>query len=241
MIQVRHANYGVLFAAMIKGSGSLLTDYDEEGNYLPFLTTEEILKQLLKFGFYIKYDVKSNLPSSVFSFLARIDDIGYDKITRVGVAKRNREGSRICEETVLVFKACPENSDILKYGAVISKSTLDAKLEANIAMNVTHEEDMVWDWLNYTANISDILDENTDPNDEFETQENIQVKQTFYIPLPNEGFESYVTPTREDDTDQPPLDNVDSYTDYPSDNYMDPDNYVDESGLYVGPRDNSGF
>lgn len=221
---------------MIKGSGSLLTDYDEEGNYLPFLTTEEILKQLLKFGFIIKYDVKSNLPSPVFSFLARIDDLGYDKITKVVVVKKGLEGTRIREQVVLVFKAVPDNMDILKFGVVISQATLAKKLEANIVMNVTHEEDMTWDWLNYTANISDILDENIDPNDEFKTEENIKVGQNFYIPLPNEGYESYVTPTREDDTDQPPIDSSNSVLDA-NDQLPYDDGYVDENGLYIGPRD----
>ena len=61
---------------MIDGDGELVTKKDEDGKYLPFMTTDEILKQLAKFGFYVRYDVKSSLPNETFVFLQHISLLG---------------------------------------------------------------------------------------------------------------------------------------------------------------------
>ena len=42
---------------MIDGSGRVLSDTTEEGAPLPFMTTDRILLELQRFGFYITYDV----------------------------------------------------------------------------------------------------------------------------------------------------------------------------------------
>lgn len=169
-LHVNHVNYGVLFAAMINGSGSLLSNETEDGYDIPFMTTEQILTELQRFGFYVKYDVKSNLPQDVISFLATIDNLGYDKITRVAVETKQPGGSVIWKPTILVFKAVPENDDILTFDCRLTRTKFNKKLADNVIMNVTHEPDLEWDWLNYICNISDILDENIDPVDGFETQ-----------------------------------------------------------------------
>lgn len=154
---------------MIRGTGSLITDVDEEGNDIPFLTTEEILKQIAKFGFFVTYDVKSNLPPKVITYLSELYNLGYDKITEVYLGSTTESGSRVWRPTVLVIKSCQDNDDILTFDCKLTQKKFQNKLAANSIVNVTHEEGMEWDWLHYIANISDLLDENIDPRDDFET------------------------------------------------------------------------
>ena len=191
MIKVNHANYGVLFAAMINGSGSLISKEDEEGNDLPFLTTEEILKQLEKFGFYIEYNVESNLPSNVIAYLSELYNLGYDKITQVYLESTSVSGSKVWRPTVIVMKSYQDNDDLLTFNCRLFRDKFYKKLEANSIINVTHEDNMEWSWLNYIANISDLLDENIDPVDEYQTETNIEDDDSAPQVEP-EGYTVYV-------------------------------------------------
>lgn len=203
MLSVNHVNYGTLFATMIKGTGSLITTEDEDGNDLPFLTTEEILKQLMKFGFYIEYDVKKNLPSEMLAFLATIDNLGYDKITRIALESYTPDGQKTWRPTVIVMKS-EGNTDLLVFDCKVTRKVFNEKLTANIVMNVTHEEDMDWSWLTYIANIEDILDENVDPSDEFD-------------PIPSRHH-------------WPPISSDTSYTEYDSEVVEDDEPVPDQPG-----------
>lgn len=176
---------------MIKGSGSLISEEDEEGVIIPFLTTEEILKQIEKFGFIVKYDLKSNLPDNVIAYLSELYNLGYDKITKIIVDTVNKDGDRIKKPTIIVMKSDQGNDDLLTYGSIISFNKFAKKLSDNSVMNVTDEPNMVWDWVTYMFNISDILDENIDPTDDFETQTDIHTGHlTPYSETP-EGYTVY--------------------------------------------------
>lgn len=145
---------------MIEGSGSLISDVDEEGLDLPFMTTDQILRELQRFGFIIFYDVKKNLPSPILSFLSTVNDLGYDKITRVALQTKTASNGVIWAPTILVIKS-EFNLDLLEFDCKLTRKDFNQKLSDNVIMNVTHEEGMKWDWVNYTANIDDLLDENT--------------------------------------------------------------------------------
>lgn len=147
---------------MINGSGSLITEVDEEGNPIEFLSTEEILKQLMKFGFYITYDVKTNLPEPTLAFLYKVMNLGFDKITRVARETRDVSGNRIWRPTVIVMKS-EFNTDLLVFDCKVTSTVFNAKLLANSIMNVTDESNIDWRWLAYMANISEILEENDYP------------------------------------------------------------------------------
>lgn len=174
-MQVNHSSYGTLFSAVVKGGGKLLSSKDEKGNDLPCMTTEEILKEIQRFGFYVTYDVKSNLPMNTIAFLSTIDNLGYDKITKVGIQYR-KDGEKYIKPAILVFKS-EYNHDILNFECIISEHKYLDKLSANSIMDVTHEKDIQWDWVKYIANISDILEENIDPTDDFETQTDIETDE----------------------------------------------------------------
>lgn len=187
---------------MIKGSGSLISDNDEKGLPIPFLTTAEVLKQIEKFGFIVEYDLKSNLPDQVISYLSMLYNLGYDKISQIGVRTRNEKGQLIIRPTVIVMKSCEATIDLMKFNRVITEKEFSQKLDLNVVINVTNEPDMVWDWLTYMANIRDILEENIDPTDDFETKTNaktghMQPYQGAEIATP-EGFSIYIG---EDDDD----------------------------------------
>ena len=161
---------------MIDGSGRILNDKTEQGVPLPFMTTDRILLELQRFGFYIKYDVRSNLPDNILAFLATVDNLGYDKISQVLLETKIGNETKWLP-TPIVFKAVESNNDILTFNCKLSRAKFDKKLEANTLMNISVEKGMKWDWLKYIANIEDILNENIDPKDEFETKTNIQTGQ----------------------------------------------------------------
>lgn len=209
VIQVNHSAFGTLFAGMIKGSGNLICDEDEEGNAIPFFTTDQILTELQRFGFYVTYDVKSNLPMNTLSFLATVDNLGYDKITRVALETFDKLGQKKWKPTILLIKS-EANPDLLEFDCKLVQKKFQEKLAANTIMNVTDEPNLSWDWVAYIANISDILDENVDPVDEFITDSNIESgkeEQPAQPPFPphidNEGFTAYEEPDdSEEDTEE---------------------------------------
>jgi hypothetical protein len=90
---------------MIEGSGELITKQDEEGYDIPFLSTEQILQQLEKFGFIIDYNVRSNLPDKTIDFLATIDNLGYDRITRILLQQNDKYGNLMWKPAIVVYKS----------------------------------------------------------------------------------------------------------------------------------------
>jgi len=198
VLQVNHASYGTLFAAMIMGHGELVTEFDEDGNAIPFLSTDEILKQIEKFGFYVIYDVKSNLPMNVITFLQELYEFGYDKITRIVVSTKSKEsGSLIWRPQVIAIKS-QFNSDLLSYGAKITEKVFKNKLADNTIMNLSYEADMKWDWLTYIANIADLLEENIDPRDDIAELHSLDP----FDPIHNEGLTPYTDPEEPDEESQ---------------------------------------
>lgn len=157
---------------MIKGSGSLLSNNDESGDPIPFMTTEEILKELQRFGFYITYNLKSNLPNDVLDFLSTVDNLGFDKITKIGLQQRFVNGCSRYVETTIVFKS-QYNSDLLTYGCKVSKDDFNKKLADNTIMNVSNEPGLVWDWVTSMLGIEDVLNDNVDTVDPYETDTNM--------------------------------------------------------------------
>lgn len=176
---------------MIKGSGSLLSDETEEGTPLPFLTTEEILQQIAKFGFIVQYDLKSNLPAPVINYLSSLYNLGYDKINKLNVRVKSKDKLSYIQKTyVIVMKSCDETTNLMKFGKRVSEAMLDKFLRQNLIINATDEPDMVWDWVTHLFNIEDILNENIDPTDDFETDTDVQssIKDDILIP---EGYSIY--------------------------------------------------
>lgn len=149
------------------------------------MTTDEILKEIERFGFLVTYDEKSNLPNETISFLATLDNLGYDKINII-IVKEILNKSVYWRPYAIAMKSS-FNTDLLTYGIKITQPVFFAKLASGSILNITNEDPLHWDWLKYVANISDILDENIDPVDEFDTDTGV----------PEGDFTSYEDSTEE--------------------------------------------
>lgn len=125
------------------------------------MSTKDILKQLAKFGFYIRYDVKSNLPDETFVFLQQMLQLGYDKITKVLLQTSSRDGDEIWIPSIVVFKSTKDNIDLWGYDIKLPRSKYMKKIDHNSILNVT-DQGIKWDWVTSYFNISDILNENLD-------------------------------------------------------------------------------
>lgn len=161
VIQVNHTTLGTLFAAMIDGNGMLIDNQTESGYHLPFMSTKDILTQVARFGFYIEYCEKKHLPDKTLVFLFNLMKLNYDRITKVLLQTTNRYEEIIWSPTILVFKSCSDNTDLITYGSKLSRAKYIEKVNKNTVLNVT-AEDIRWDWVDSMYNLSDIVNDNVD-------------------------------------------------------------------------------
>lgn len=160
LISVFHTSFGVLFSSLINRSGDIL-DAD-----VPEMSTAAILEQLRCFGFLVEFPEKSHLPESQLAYLNTLKGLQYDKL-------------RVCSYTcpidhkvihaVTAFKIDKLSSWILNtfqpsYAEYIEAVVSGAAFNLN---NVTATNSFRWDWLDFVADINDILEDNNyHPNEE---------------------------------------------------------------------------
>lgn len=185
---------------MIEGSGKIISKQDEEGYDIPFMNTEAILKELERFGFLVSYDVKSNLPDKTLDFLQSAMRLNYDKINRVLLQTKSRYGETIWKPTVIIYKSVDMNVDLMKYGVKLLRSKYLEKVDAGVLMNV-NEEDINWDWVDSFYNLSDIMDENKDMPDPFETESDVEEGYASLTPYNPETNPDNFTPYDSEDAD----------------------------------------
>lgn len=163
VIKVMHETFGVLFACTVGGSGNLLTT--AKGLASPYeLPTATILQSLEVFGFYITFNKRAALKGDQLKFLMTLDNLGYDKIRLLRVnCYEPKTGALNVETHIVAFMIdkCPNWLDntcyeeektfvsLLRRGGVFDVSSL----------SVAHNYD--WSWLDYVANIKDILSDNS--------------------------------------------------------------------------------
>lgn len=156
IISVVHTKYGTMFATITNGRGYLISETDKDGNQLPFLTTEETLKQLEKFGFDISYAEEPNLSGEQLTFLTNLYDLGYDAITRVRV-----KYPKITRNIYIAYSSA-KGVEYLSFNTLVSKAEFDASLESGAIVNIAKmDTSLEWDWLTYTCQIEDLLDDNS--------------------------------------------------------------------------------
>ena len=160
IISVEHVMYGTLFAAAVSGDGVIVSNYDGYGNPITWLSTEEILQQLARYGFFITFNVKGNLPGLMISYLMTLNGLGYQHITRMRVV--DDEGD--AHISVVAFQG-NKHPDWLTYPHEVSADEMIKAVMTGTALNVTAlTKDMFlpddWSWLTFVANINDILEEN---------------------------------------------------------------------------------
>lgn len=157
VVRVVHTMFGVLFAAMPYSSGIIVSDTDNEGHFIPCMSTQDILVQLARFGFDIEYTIKTCLKGDQLDYLMQLDRMGFDKVSKIVLP------SDVSNTRVVAFDSS-KIDDWLTFGKRVSPAKYSSYLAHGSAIDITIpsiENDFMWDWLQSTMNITDILDDNT--------------------------------------------------------------------------------
>lgn len=158
-ISIWHPDFGTLFSCVVCASGTLITDINANMSYE--LTTEQILKELEKYGFIIVYKQKSHLPEGQLAFLRTLQGLGYDKLRILDVSTEEL-GKRRYKAYIIVFNVA-KNPTWVVNTHIASESEFLHALQIGSAVNISEasrQNHWDWGWLDFVANISDILEEN---------------------------------------------------------------------------------
>jgi len=162
IIRVTHSDFGVLFVCTVNSSGTILTP-DPESGIIPEFTTDQILKELNKFGFDVTFNLEAGLSGEQLDYLMTLDALDFDKIRTLDVYTYDGIGNREFTQYIVAFniEKCPKWID--QNYSVSEKDFLSA-LNSGGAMNLTYvsqTKQFNWSWLDYVANIEDIIRDNS--------------------------------------------------------------------------------
>lgn len=160
-IQVKHRQYGILFACLVDSKGSLLSP-DPESGIIKEFSTDDILAELNKFGFDVTFEINQHLSGEQISYLMTLSALNYDKIRRLPVYEYDNLGDRKYSEYLVAFNV-DKCSNWIDVNYVCSKVDFLAALNAGTAINLTYmseTQSFDWTWLTYVANIDDIIEDN---------------------------------------------------------------------------------
>lgn len=161
LISVHHVLYGTLFAAMTSGDGVIVSDNNGYGMPITWMSTDEILAQLARFGFYITYNVQAHLPGDTLACLMKLYNLGFDQISRIKVNPKHSDKSSFI--AVVSFNGAAHPS-WLAYPCEISYEEFISASSDGTAFNVSGISQFLgidWSWLTFVANISDVIRENS--------------------------------------------------------------------------------
>lgn len=159
-IRVDHKLYGTLFACTIDARGEIITPCEVYG--LKELTTSQILQQLARFGFFIEYSPNKHLSGPQIDYLMTLRGLGYDKIRLLTVWNRTTGRVDTARTYVVAFQSYPLDS-WLSDTYCPSDEEFTKALVCGSACNLTEiskTRQFKWDWLNFVANIDDIIADN---------------------------------------------------------------------------------
>lgn len=160
-VRVEHDDYGCLFSYLVNGKGSSLSDLP-----VNILSTQTVLEQLKRFGFYIRYEQEKHVPGEMLEYLITLNNLGYDKIRIlfVHVPTVQVGETDVVRYCVVAFKVKyhPNWVDNL-YQAEESELTEGALNGTAINISaISEEKNFDWSFLgDYVLNIYDILEENS--------------------------------------------------------------------------------
>ena len=160
-ISVVHPSFGVLFTCVLNAHGTFISEINENISYE--LTTDQILSALAKYGFIIVYKQKSELPADQLAYLETLLNLGFDKL-RILSVYTVEFGEKKYKPYIIVFnvKDNPKWLDI-NYTAPYYEFTDSLAKGSAVNLSATSMvKSWSWGWLNFVANISDILAENAD-------------------------------------------------------------------------------
>lgn len=158
-INVSHETYGPVFTCIIDPSGSAVITDDESSSM--YLTTEQILKALYTYGFYVTYVQYKNLPSAQLAYLSELRSLGFDKL-RILPVYRSKNGTYKVKSSIVVFQI-KQNPAWINNTYICSEHEFIRALREGSCINISSTEtanNWDWGWLDFVANIDDILEEN---------------------------------------------------------------------------------
>lgn len=164
IVSVEHKDFGTVFACLVNSSGSILSPVAYE--FMPELTTDQILAELYKFGFDIEFKPENNIPGDQLEFLMTVDRLGYQKIRTLCVYHYDNGKTRVAKNHVVLFNVVENvNENWLNNTYACSEKEFTERLRDGSCMdlcNLSEERKFNWGWLTYVANIFDILRNNSD-------------------------------------------------------------------------------
>lgn len=158
-IQVIHDSFGVLFACMLNAQGTILNEFSE--NLVVEFTHKQILLELEKYGFLVTYNPRESLSGSQIEYLMSLKKLGYDKIRILNVWYIEN-GVKLFRWYVVAFNV-DKNIDWLNNGYAPNEWEFTESLNNGSAVNISaisKTNCWSWSWLDYIANIDDILEDN---------------------------------------------------------------------------------
>lgn len=157
-IQVKHEQYGPLYTVVLNAQGSIVSEVNN--NVVAEPTTDEILAELNKWGFIVEFDQKLNLPQGQVDFLTELKALGYDKL-RILPVYTMRYGKKEYKPYIVVFNVT-NNADWLINTYAASEQEFLKALKEGSAVNISATSKAniwSWGWLDFVANIDDILND----------------------------------------------------------------------------------
>lgn len=160
-ISVVHEVFGVLFAYVVDADGDIVS---KSSSLAPSgLSTDQILQELYKYGFIVYYNPRATLPGDQIQYLMTLRDLHFDKIRILGV--KDFENRREVHRTYVVAFKIEENPLWLNLGYSPRREEFNKSIQEGSALNISNISDTKkyrWDWLDYVANIDDILKDNAE-------------------------------------------------------------------------------
>ena len=158
LIQLHHKQFGVLFACVVNAQGTMVSEFND--NLVVEFTPTQILAELQKYGFLITFNPKEHLPGNQIEYLMSLQKLGYDKLRIMNVYKYIN-GVQHFQWYVIAFNI--DDGNWLNNGYSISETEFMAALRDGKCVNISaisKTNRWSWSWLDYVANISDILEDN---------------------------------------------------------------------------------
>lgn len=154
-IQVVHEDIGVMFSTIINAHGDLITHSDSR--ITQELTTESILSELHRFGFFIKYCTEFEMTDEQRKFLESVRDLGFSMIRLLNV----HDDSPVIKgkESNLYLVAFKPEAHGAWWNNAYSPSMdeFQSALVNGTAINCTEASKYRWNWLNFVGNIDKLL------------------------------------------------------------------------------------
>lgn len=151
-ISVVHEEFGDLYTVLVNPYGAILHEDFR-------ISTEQILNDLACFGFFVEFSQREHLSGNAIQKLMTLQTLGFDKIRKL-VVKDGKLGNKSVYVVGFMVIHHPdwmqdeyeatasEYFDALQHGSAINLSSL------------SYLQNINWGWLNYVANIQDVLEDN---------------------------------------------------------------------------------